>query len=130
MHKYDIFVLGGILNAARSAAEAVRCLISRNAAIYERIIMNRDEFMALTEEEQTAFLLAEEGNAAAAADLEAERDSLRSENEALRSAAEENAKELKKTKELNFTLARQVSTGERSQRQSAEELIHDMFKRG
>lgn len=92
--------------------------------------MKRDEFMALTEEEQTAFLLAEEGNAAAAADLEAERDSLRSENEALRSEAEENAKELKRTKELNFTLARQVSTGERAQRQSAEELIYDMFRRG
>lgn len=92
--------------------------------------MKRDEFLALTEEEQTAFLLAEEGNAAAAADLEAERDSLRSENEALRSAAEETAKELKKTKELNFTLARQVSTGERSERKNAEDIIHDMFKRG
>lgn len=92
--------------------------------------MNREEFLNLTAEEQDAFLTAEETTAAAAADLEAERDSLINENRELRAAQQQTAAELKKTKELNFTLARQVSTGAGSLRQEAEDIIHDMFKRG
>lgn len=42
-------------------------------------------------------------------DLEAERDSFKSENEKLTAAEKELREELRKTKELNFTMSRQVS---------------------
>ena len=43
------------------------------------------------------------------ADLTAERDSFKSENEKLAGAEKELREELRKTKELNFTLSRHVS---------------------
>ena len=93
-------------------------------------MMTREDFLNLTEEQQAAFLTAEEGQAATLSDLEAERDSLKTENDSLRLAGQQREAELKKTKELNFTLARQVSTGSASAPKSAEDIIHDMFKRG
>ena len=57
-------------------------------------------------------------------DLEAERDSLRAENESLVAADKERAEELRKTKELNFTLARQVG---RADTKSAEDILNEMF---
>ncbi len=57
-------------------------------------------------------------------DLEAERDSLRAENESLVAADRERAEELRKTKELNFTLARQVG---RADTKSAEDILNEMF---
>ena len=92
--------------------------------------MTREDFLNLTEDEQTAFLSAEESQASMISDLEAERNSLSEENKSLRIAEQQKEAELKKTKELNFTLARQVSTGSASTPQSAEDIIHNMFKRG
>ena len=57
-------------------------------------------------------------------DLEAERDSLKAENDKLINADKERAEELKKTKELNFTLARQVG---RVDAKSAEDILNEMF---
>ena len=57
-------------------------------------------------------------------DLEAERDSLKAENESLVAADKERAEELRKTKELNFTLARQVG---RADTKSAEDILNEMF---
>lgn len=57
-------------------------------------------------------------------DLEAERDSLRAENDRLIAADKERAEELRKTKELNFTLARQAG---RADAPRAEDIIKDMF---
>lgn len=57
-------------------------------------------------------------------DLEAERDSLKAENEELIAADKERAEELKKTKELNFTLARQAG---RADAKSAEDILNEMF---
>ena len=57
-------------------------------------------------------------------DLEAERDSLRAENDKLIAADKDRAEELRKTKELNFTLARQVG---RADAPRAEDIIKDMF---
>lgn len=57
-------------------------------------------------------------------DLEAERDSLRAENETLIAADKERAEELRKTKELNFTLARQAG---RADVKSVEDILNEMF---
>lgn len=57
-------------------------------------------------------------------DLQAERDSLREENELLLQSAADTQKELEETKKLNFTLGRQIS---RAPVKSVEELINDMF---
>ena len=65
-----------------------------------------------------------ESQKAMIADLEAERDSLKSENDELIEKGKSAAEELRRTKELNFTLARQVS---REPVKSAEEVLSEMF---
>ena len=57
------------------------------------------------------------------ADLEAERNSLKEENEKRLEAQKKIEEELRKTKELNFTLSRQVGHSQKS----AEEILADMF---
>ena len=57
------------------------------------------------------------------ADLEAERNSLREENEKRLEAQKKIEEELRKTKELNFTLSRQVGHSQKS----AEEILAEMF---
>ena len=56
-------------------------------------------------------------------DLEAERDSLKEENEQRREAQKKIEEELQKTKELNFTLSRQVGKSQKS----TEEILSEMF---
>lgn len=84
--------------------------------------MTYDEFMALSEEERRAAYIAQE----TVADLEAERDSFRTENDQLKASSAAAAEELKKTKELNYTLARKVNV---APTKSAEEYLHEAFKR-
>ena len=80
--------------------------------------MTYDEFMALDEEQRRAAFIAPE----TVRDLEAERDSFKTENEQLQAAATSSAEELKKTKELNYTLARKVNV---TPTRSAEEYLHE-----
>lgn len=56
-------------------------------------------------------------------DLEAERDSLKEENEQRRDAQKKIEEELQKTKQLNFTLSRQVG----HEQKSTEEILSEMF---
>ena len=56
-------------------------------------------------------------------DLEAERDSLKEENEKVLDAQKKIEEELQKTKQLNFTLSRQVG----HEQKSAEEILSEMF---
>lgn len=56
-------------------------------------------------------------------DLEAERDSLKEENEQRREAQKKIEEELQKAKQLNFTLSRQVG----HEQKSAEEILAEMF---
>lgn len=56
-------------------------------------------------------------------DLEAERDSLKEENEQRREAQKKIEEELQKTKALNFTLSRQVG----HEQKSPEEILAEMF---
>ena len=60
-------------------------------------------------------------------DMEAERNSFKDENEKLREELKDIEAEMKKTKELNFTLARTVDQSKNTV-QSAEDILHDMFK--
>lgn len=81
----------------------------------------------MTEEEIRALQEAAEESAKQIADLTAERDSLKEENEQLRSDAQKTAAELADTKKLNFTLARQI---DRKPAASVEEILGEMLKKG
>lgn len=87
--------------------------------------MTYEDFKTLTEEEQKTIFTAMDEKGVLYDDMEAERDSYKSENERLTAENKEVKGEIKKTKELNFTLARQVKT---EPAKSAEDILHDMFK--
>ena len=72
--------------------------------------MQLDEFNALTDEEKATYLTSIETTQKSIDDLTAERDSFKTENDNLRAQLETNNKELKATKEMNFTLARNINT--------------------
>ena len=82
--------------------------------------MTYDEFKSLPEDDQRAAFI--EGNVVD--DLTAERDSFKNENETLSAENKRLQEELRKTKELNFTLARKVST---EPQKSAEEIMNELF---
>lgn len=70
-----------------------------------------EDFNALSDEQKTAYLSGIESDQKKIEDLTAERDSFKTENDSLRSQLEQNNKELKATKELNFTMARKINIG-------------------
>lgn len=72
--------------------------------------MNVEEFNNLSDEQKAAFLSSVDSTAKQLEDITAERDSFKSENDSLKESAASTEKELKATKELNFTLARKVKT--------------------
>lgn len=71
--------------------------------------MQLEDFLKMTPEEQTAFLTSAADAQRTIEDLTAERDSLKTENDTFTQQLAANNEELKKTKELNYTLARQIS---------------------
>jgi uncharacterized FlaG/YvyC family protein len=73
--------------------------------------MNIEEFNALSEEQKVSFLASVETNEKTISDLTAERDSFKTENDQLNKMVEQTNKELKATKELNFTMARKINVG-------------------
>lgn len=79
----------------------------------------------MTEEEIQALQTALEEKTNELANLTAERDSLKEENEKLSGEMKEREKELAETKKLNFTLARQVDRGPKA---GVEEVINSLFK--
>ena len=87
--------------------------------------MELKEFKELSEEDQSALLTKLNETAILYDDMEAERDSFKKENEQLQKEVSELKTEMKKTKELNFTLARSVK---REPDKSAEDILHEMFK--
>lgn len=89
--------------------------------------MTYEEFKTLTDEEQAALYNALDEKSILYDDLEAERNSYKTENDQLRSEISEVKTEMKKTKELNFTLARSVRANEPAH--SAEDILHEMFTR-
>lgn len=91
--------------------------------------MNRDDFLLLDEEEQAAFLLAEEGKEKELEDLRAERDSLKNDYEDLAKKNNDLAAENQRVKATNYSLTRQIKTHDGGTRQDPEEIIHSMFTR-
>lgn len=87
--------------------------------------MKLEEFNALSEEEKTTFLTSVETDQKSITDLEAERDSFKTENTELRKQLEANSKELKATKEMNFSLARKINT---SPKEDDETILHNFMK--
>lgn len=90
--------------------------------------MTLDHFNNMTEEEKTNYLQGCEALETTLKDNEAEISSLKSENETLKAGSSKLEEDLKKTKELNFTLARQVDSKPHA---SFEDILHENFcKRG
>ena len=87
--------------------------------------MDLNEFNELSDEDKSALLTRLNETAILYDDMEAERDSFANENEQLQRELSELKSEMKKTKELNFTLARSVK---REPDKSAEDILHEMFK--
>ena len=72
--------------------------------------MKLDEFNQLSDEEKATYLSSIEETQKSIDDLTAERDSYKKENAELQTSLAASDKELKATKEMNFTLARKIST--------------------
>lgn len=87
--------------------------------------MKREEFLLLTEAEQDALLTTAEADSKLVSDLEAERDSFKSENEKLSGSVKALTEELKRVKESNYTLTRRLSIEDEK---TPEEIINDLFK--
>lgn len=88
--------------------------------------MTREEFLAMSEDDQTSYLAAADANAQLVPDLTAERDSFKTENDQLKASAAETAKELKQVKETNYTLARKLSVEDTDT--DPEEALYNLFK--
>ena len=87
--------------------------------------MTLDHFNNLSDDEKAAALQSFEAQETLLKDQEAEIKSLKLENETIKAGSEKLENELKETKQLNFTLARQVDTSKN--RPSFEDTLHEMF---
>jgi hypothetical protein len=87
--------------------------------------MKLEEFKALSEQEQENYLSSIDTSSKTIDDLTAERDSFKTENDSLRTQLEENKKELKATKELNFTMARKIDA---KPAEDLETVLHNIIK--
>lgn len=87
--------------------------------------MKLDEFNTLSDEEKSAYLAGVETAQQSINDLTAERDSFKTENNQIKAQLEANNKELKATKEMNFTLARKIDT---KPAESPEDILHNIIK--
>lgn len=90
--------------------------------------MTYDDFISIEDEnERRTVFQAMDDAGVLYDDMEAERNSFKDENEKLRDELKDLKAEMKKTKELNFTLARTVDQS-KATAQSAEDILHSMFK--
>ena len=83
--------------------------------------MDYDAFKSLSEDEQRAAYI----ESSTLDDLEAERNSFKDENERLNNQIKEIREELRKTKEMNFSLSRKVAA---EPKKSAEDIMNELFK--
>lgn len=89
--------------------------------------MNFEDFETLSVEEKSVLYKEMVEKIRTIDDITAERDSFKAENDELIKTNNEKIEELKKTKEMNFTLARKINVEEK--RESAEDILHNMFKK-
>lgn len=87
--------------------------------------MTLDHFNNLTDDEKAAALQSFEALETLNKDQEAEIASLKQESETFKAGTEKLEKELKETKQLNFTLARTVDTSKN--RPTFEDTLHECF---
>ena len=87
--------------------------------------MTLDHFNNLTDDEKAALLQSYEALETTLKDNEAEIQSLKTENETFKAGSEKLEKELSETKQLNFTLARQIDTSKN--RPSFEDTLQEIF---
>lgn len=87
--------------------------------------MKLDEFNALSDEEKETYLTSIETTQKSIEDLTAERDSFKSENSEIKTQLDSMTKELKATKEMNFTLARKIDTAPEP---DAETTLYNFMK--
>ena len=87
--------------------------------------MKLEDFNNLTDEEKAAFLDNTSEAAKQIEDLTAERDSLKNENVQLNGQIQNSSKELKATKELNFTLSRKIN---KESSMDDEQILYDFMK--
>ena len=87
--------------------------------------MTLDHFNNLSEDERAAYLQSCEALETTIKDKDAELESFKSENATIKDVTQKLEKELKETKELNFTLARSVDSSKN--RPTFEDTLHDMF---
>ena len=87
--------------------------------------MTLESFNGLTDEEKIKLLESYSAQETLLKDNEAQIASLTKENETFKAGTEKLEKELKETKELNFTLARKVDNS--TTRPTFEDTLHDIF---
>ena len=87
--------------------------------------MKLDHFNTLTDDEKAKLLEGYEALETSLKDKEAEYNSLKTEFETIKAGSEKLEGELKQTKELNFTLARQIDSSKNRPR--FEDTLHEMF---
>lgn len=88
--------------------------------------MTLEQFNQMEDQEKETLLSSFDQNKIE--DLEAERNSFQTELEGLRKEFDSLKDEHKRTKEMNFTLARKLNV-EDKRAQSVEDILHDMFKK-
>lgn len=88
--------------------------------------MRLEDFNNLSDEEKSAFLDGAAASTKQIEDLTAERDSFKNENDSLKKQAEADSKELKSTKEMNFTLARRLNVS--GETKDDETILHDFIE--
>jgi len=87
--------------------------------------MNFDDFKTLTEEEQKTYFESLEATNTAHEDTETQLSSAEHDIEEMQQSVNDLKEELRKTKELNFSLARKVNTA--VDRRTPEEILNQMF---
>lgn len=88
--------------------------------------MNLEDFNKLTDEEKSAMLAASDKASADLKEREIEIESLKNENTTFKETITKQEEDLKKTKELNYTLARNMDT--HGSRMSFEDALHGLLK--
>lgn len=88
--------------------------------------MKLEDFNNLSDEEKATYLSSVETQGQTINDLTAERDSFKTENETIRTQLAANDKELKATKEMNFTLSRRLNV--KSDHKDDETILHELMQ--
>ena len=89
--------------------------------------MNLDDFNKLDDEQKAALLASYEKNESDLKDRDAEISSLKNENDTFKETITKQEDDLKKTKELNYTLARNLDTGK--PKMTFEDALHGLIGR-